>query len=229
MKKIILPFILAVTLSAPLAAQKTSVKAETSSAKSQISAQTVIDNYRAALGGREKLEAVKTVILENTMTVQSMEIKMTTKKMGNKFKSVQSVMGQEMTQVFDGVKGYFEQMGTKMDIPADKIEDLKKSKVIDALSYDASTFTAVTSEQIDGKKYNILNSEKGKFFFDANTGLLYKSETKEGNAIIKNYITVDGIKFAEQIDAEGNGQQVKIITTKVTLNSGVSDADFKIN
>jgi hypothetical protein len=58
---------------------------------------------------------------------------------------------------------------------------------------------------------------------------LYKSETKEGNAIIKNYITVDGIKFAEQIDAEGNGQQVKIITTKVTLNSGVSDADFKIN
>ncbi len=48
--------------------------------------------------------------------------------MGNKFKSVQSVMGQEMTQVFDGEKGYMNQMGTKTDIPANQIEELKNSK-----------------------------------------------------------------------------------------------------
>ena len=58
---------------------------------------------------------------------------MTTKKLGNKFKSVQSFMGKEMVQLFDGEKGYFDQMGTKTDIPADKIAELKKGKPMDAM------------------------------------------------------------------------------------------------
>jgi len=48
-----------------------------------------------------------------------------------------------------------------------------------------------------------------------------------GDALIKSYITVDGIKFPGDIEAEGNGQKVVIKTSKVTINSGVSDADFK--
>jgi len=156
-----------------------------------------------------------------------MDIMMTTKKMGNKFKSEQSVMGQKMVQFFDGEKGYFEQGGQKMDIPADKIGELKKSKVIDALAYDPATFSTVTVEKIDGKDYNVLTSEKGKFYFDASTGLLYKSSAAEGTALVKSYMAVDGLKFPQEIEAEGNGQKVVIKTTKVTLNSGVSDADFK--
>ena len=156
-----------------------------------------------------------------------MEITMTTKKMGNKFKSVQSVMGQQMTQLFDGEKGYFDQMGQKIDIPADKIAELKKSKMIDALGYDAASFQTVTVEKIDGKDYNVLSSDKGKFYFDASTGLLYKSNAAEGNATIKSYMAVDGIKFPAEIDAEGNGQKINIKTTKVVVNAGVTDADFK--
>ncbi|WP_262148923.1 hypothetical protein [Chryseobacterium foetidum] len=228
MKKIILPFIIAATFISPLSAKTVDTVPETKAVASQISPQTVIDNYLAALGGKAKLEAVKTTLIENTMSVQGMEIGMTTKKMGNKFKSEQSVMGQKMVQYFDGEKGYFEQAGQKMDIPADKIPELKKAKTIEALSYQASNFTSVTTEQIDGKTYHVLNSDKGKFAFDAATGLLYKSETKEGSAFIKSYMTVDGLKFPELIEAEGNGQKVSIKTVKVTLNSGVSDADFKI-
>lgn len=190
-------------------------------------AKEVIDNYIKALGGKDKLEAVKTVILEQTMTVQGMDVSMVTKKMGNKFKSVQSVMGQEMTQVFDGEKGYANQMGTKMDLPADKIGDLKKAKVIDALSFDPATFTKVEAQKVDGKDYNVLTSDKGKYYFDAVTGLLYKTETKEATVVVKNYMTVDGIKFPSDIDANGQGQNITIKTSKVTLNSGVTDADFK--
>jgi hypothetical protein len=40
-------------------------------------------------------------------------------------------------------------------------------------------------------------------------------------------MTVDGLKFPQEIEAEGNGQKVIIKTTKITLNSGVSDADFR--
>ncbi len=87
-------------------AQKTSTATVKSTAStSQITPKQVIDNYLTALGGKAKLEAVKSTIIENTINAQGMEINSTTKKMGNKFKSVQSVMGQEMTQVFDGEPG----------------------------------------------------------------------------------------------------------------------------
>lgn len=228
MKKIILPFFCAVVFATPAMAQKKSTATvKTATSTSQITPKQVIDNYLTALGGKAKLEAVQSTIIENTINAQGMEIGSTTKKMGNKFKSVQSVMGQEMTQVFDGEKGYMNQMGTKTDFPANQITELKNSKTIDALGYDASKFQTATVEKIDGKDYHVLSSDKGKFYFDAATGLLYKSGTAQGDAIMKSYITVDGIKFPELIEAEGNGQKVTIKTNKVTLNSGVSDADFK--
>ncbi|MGO4708450.1 hypothetical protein AB4Y90_04890 [Chryseobacterium sp. 2TAF14] len=226
MKKIIIPFFCAVLFTTTVNAQTTTAPAATA-VKSKLSPQQVIDNYLNALGGKTKLESVKTTITENTMSVQGMEIAMNTKKMGNKFKSVQSVMGQEVTQMFDGEKGYINQMGNKSDFPESAIPELKKGKTIDALGYEAANFSGVTVEKIDGKDYNVLTSDKGKFYFDAATGLLYKSNTGMGDAVIKSYITTDGIKFPGDIDAEGSGQKVIIKTTKVTINSGVTDADFK--
>ncbi|AKK71757.1 hypothetical protein OK18_03080 [Chryseobacterium gallinarum] len=228
MKKIIIPFFCAVLFSVPAAAQKKeAVSAKTEAVKSKLTAKEVIDNYFKALGGKDKLEAVKSIVTDNTLSVQGMEITMTTKKMGNKFKSVQSVMGQQMVQLFDGEKGYFEQMGNKTDIPADKIADLKKAKPIEALAFDPANFQNVTVEKLDGKDYNVLSSDKGKFYFDAATGLLYKTMAGEGNVIVKSYMTVDGLQFPAEVDAEGGGQKVNIKTTKVVINSGVTDADFK--
>ena len=227
MKKIIILFLCAALFASPVAAQTTTVTAKTEAVKSKLTPKEVIDNYLKALGGKDKLESIKTMLIENTLIVQGMDIMMRTKKMGNKFKSEQSLMGQKMVQLFDGEKGYFEQGGQKLYIPADKVADLKKSKVIDALSYDPATFSTVTAENIDGTDYNILTSDKGKFYFNASTGLLYKSSAAEGTAIVKSYMTVDGIKFPQEIEAEGNGQKVIIKTTKISLNSDVSDVDFK--
>jgi hypothetical protein len=136
-------------------------------------------------------------------------------------------MGQEMVQVFDGEKGYMNQMGTKTEFPATQAAEMKKGLTMDALAYTPATFKTVTEEQIDGKNYNVLTSDKGKFYFDATTGLLYKVSTPQGDAVTKSYITVDGLKFPEVMEAEGGGQQVTIKTTKVTLNSGVTAEDFK--
>lgn len=228
MKKIIIPFFCAVLFSVPAAAQKKdAASVKTEAVKSTLTAKEVLDNYFKALGGKEKLEGVKTLYMENTMSAQGMEINMTTRKMGNKFKSVQSLMGQQMVQFFDGEKGYFDQMGTKTAIPADKVAELKKAKPVDALAFDGATFQNVAVEKLDGKDYNVLSSEKGKFYFDAATGLLYKTLAGEGNVTIKSYMAVDGLQFPADVEAEGAGQKVTIKTTKITVNSGVSDADFK--
>ncbi|MGG7467965.1 hypothetical protein ACVVIH_11175 [Chryseobacterium arthrosphaerae] len=228
MKKIIIPFFCAVLFSVPAAAQKKgTASAKTEAVTAKITPKEVIDNYFKASGGKDKLDAVKSVVMDNTISVQGMEIKSTTKKLGNKFKSVQSLMGKEMIQLFDGEKGYFDQMGTKQEIPADKIAELKKGKPIDALAFDPSNFQTATVEKLDGKDYNVLTSDKGKFYFDTTTGLLYKTVAGEGSATIKSYMTVDGLQFASDVDAEGGGQKMNIKTTKVVINSGVTDADFK--
>ncbi|AYZ13548.1 hypothetical protein V2E39_11035 [Chryseobacterium arthrosphaerae] len=228
MKKIIIPFFCAVLFSVPAAAQKKgTASAKTEAVTAKITPKEVIDNYFKASGGKDKLDAVKSVVMDNTISVQGMEIKSTTKKLGNKFKSVQSLMGKEMIQLFDGEKGYFDQMGTKQEIPADKIAELKKGKPVDALAFDPSNFQTATVEKLDGKDYNVLTSDKGKFYFDTTTGLLYKTVAGEGSATIKSYMTVDGLQFASDVDAEGGGQKMNIKTTKVVINSGVTDADFK--
>lgn len=228
MKKIIIPFFCAVLFSVPAAAQQTSAApAKTEVVKSKLTPKEVIDNYFKALGGKAKLEAVKSTVVDNTLSVQGMDITMSTMKQGNKFKSVQTAMGQKVTQFFDGEKGYIERGGQKTDFPADNIAELKKGKTVEALSFDPAGFQTVTVEKVDAKDYNVLSSEKGKFYFDAATGLLYKSTVGEGSVIVKNYMTVEGIKFPSEVDIEGKGQKVTIKTTKVVLNSGVSDADFK--
>ncbi|WP_294277472.1 hypothetical protein [uncultured Chryseobacterium sp.] len=230
MKKMIIPFVCAALFATPLAAQQTTAAAsvKTEAKVSKLTPKEVIDNYLKALGGKEKLESVKSVIIDNTISAQGMELSSVTKQMGNKFKSEQSMMGQKVSQVFfDGEKGYIEQMGKKNDFPADKIADMKKAKIIEALGFDASSFKSVTVEKIEGKDYNVLTSDKGKFYFDAATGLLYKSSAAETSTVIKSYLTVDGIKFPEMIEAEGRGQQLTVKTNKVTVNSGVTDADFK--
>lgn len=228
MKKIIIPFFCAVLFSVPATAQQTSaapVKAEL--VKSKLTPKEVIDNYFKALGGKTKLEAVKSTVIDNTLNVQGMDITMKSMKMGNKFKSEQTAMGQKVTQVFDGEKGYIERAGQKSDFPADNIAELKKGTTLEALAFNPSNFQSVTVEKIDAKDYNVLSSEKGKFYFDAATGLLYKSTAAEGSVTVKNYMTVEGLKFPSEIDIEGKGQKVTVKTTKVVLNSGVSDADFK--
>ncbi|PIF47233.1 hypothetical protein CLU96_4282 [Chryseobacterium sp. 52] len=228
MKKIIIPFFCAVLFSVPAAAQKTSAApAKTEVVKSKLTPKEVIDNYFKALGGKTKLEAVKSTVIDNTLSVQGMDITMSTTKQGNKFKSVQNAMGQQVTQVFDGEKGYMERAGQKVDFPADNIAELKKGTTVEALAFNPSNFKMVTVEKLDGKDYNVLSSEKGNFYFDTSTGLLYKSTAGEGSVTVTNYMTVEGLKFPSEVNIDGKGQKVTIKTTKVVLNSGVSDADFK--
>ncbi|KMQ67820.1 hypothetical protein ACM39_10775 [Chryseobacterium sp. FH2] len=228
MKKLIIPFFCAVFFSVSLNAQTADAVKKTEVIQSKLTPKDVIDNYFKALGGKDKLEAIKSTITESTILAEGMEVSMISKKMGNKFKSVQKMGDKEIAaQAFDGEKGYINQMGNKAPIPADKIAELKKGKTIDELNYDPSNFKTVTVEKIEGKNYNVLASDKGSFYFDDSTGLLYKSVIGGGTVLVKEYMTVDGVKFQSNIEIQSKGQKVVIKTNKITVNSGVTDLDFK--
>lgn len=191
-------------------------------------AKQIIDNYITALGGKQKLESVKTLSMKNTISVMGMDMEGKTVKKDNKFKSTQTMMGQEMVQMFDGEKGYANQMGQKIDFPADQVAKLKESKIIDALGMDPAKIKTVEKKQIDGKDFYVLSSDDTKSYFDVKTGLLSKSENEKGTMTINKYADVDGIKFVEEMSIDAAGQQITIKNSEIKVNQPVSDDVFKI-
>ena len=194
-----------------------------------VTSQHVIDNYIAALGGKAKLEAVKTVKTLSTMKVMGMEMEAVTLEMApNKSKAVQKFMGQEMVQLFDGEKGYVMQGGQKMDLPAPAIEEAKKKRLFDALSYNAADYKTVEKVTEDGKELYLLTGGSKKLYFDAKTNLLVKSTSADkGDITIVDYMEVDGIKFPKNVKVSAMGQNIEMINNQVIINKEVSAEDFK--
>ena len=194
-----------------------------------VTSQQVIDNYIAALGGKAKLEAVKTVKTLSTMKVMGMEMEAVTLEMApNKSKAVQKFMGQEMVQLFDGEKGYVMQGGQKMDLPAPAIEEAKKKRLFDALSYNAADYKTVEKVTEDGKELYLLTGGSKKLYFDAKTNLLVKSTSADkGDITIVDYMEVDGIKFPKNLKLAMMGQNMEMTNNQVIVNKEVSAEDFK--
>lgn len=215
MKKIIMSFALSLLFAANMMAQNVPT------------AKQIIDNYITALGGKQKLESVKTLSMKNTISVMGMDMEGKTVKKDNKFKSTQTMMGQEMVQMFDGEKGYANQMGQKIDFPADQVAKLKVSKIIDALGMDPAKIKTVEKKQVDGADYYVLSSDDSKSYFDVKTGLLSKTENDKGNMSITKYMDVDGIKFVEEMTLNAAGQEIKVKNSDIKINQPVSDDEFK--
>ena len=193
-----------------------------------VTAQQVIDNYAAALGGKSKLEAVKTVKTLSTIKVMGMEMEATTLEMApNKSKAVQKIMGQEMVQVFDGEKGYMMQAGQRMDLPAPAIEEAKKKRLFEVLSYNAADFKTVEKVTEEGKELYLLAGAGKKLYFDTKTNLLVKSTSDKGDMVILDYMEVDGIKFPKNIKLAMMGQNMEMTNNQVIVNKEVSAEDFK--
>ncbi len=202
------------------------MQASTTAALGNYTSQQVIDNYIKALGGKEKLSAVKTVKMNSKMSVMGMDIAGTELKMApNKSKKTQSVMGQESVQVFDGTKGYMMQGGQKMDMPATVTDKMKDSEIIQALSMKAADYTSSVAD-VDGVKYYLLEGKGNKFYFD-NAFLLAKADMDGAAMTISEYLTVDGMKFPAKMNVKAQGQDINVTFSDVEVNKGVSDADFK--
>ena len=156
-----------------------------------------------------------------------MDMEGKTLKKDNKFKSSQTMMGQEMFQVFDGEKGYASQMGQKVDFPADQVAKLKDAKLMDALGMNASKIKKVEKKQEDGKDFIVLSSDDTKYYFDAKTGLLSKTEGDKGTMTINKYVSVDGIQFVEEMTIDAAGQQIQVKNSDIKVNQPISDDEFK--
>ncbi len=201
-----------------------------------ITATSVIENYIKAIGGKDKVNAVKSVMFSATGKIQGIDLTYTSKTAApNKFSDVVTGMGQTLSkQVFDGTKGYAEQQGRRKDLEGKELEELLGKKApFEDLAYINGTLDRI--EPIDGKNAYVIKHKGQEIFYDVTSGLKIKSTKKvkgpQGEVIVPtsyaNYKEVNGIKFPYKISQKMGPMDLNFEIKEVKINEGVSDTDFQ--
>ncbi|MEM6720836.1 MAG: insulinase family protein [Bacteroidota bacterium] len=210
-----------------------------------VTAQTVINDYINAIGGKEKLMAVASTVQEMEASMQGMAM-ITTLKQKSPNMTMTDVtvvgMGSMFKQVFDGEKGYMEGQGQKRDMPADMLAGMKAKKgLFPELYYDNNKITLKAIESVKGKDAYVIEVEnsagkKIKNYYDVASGLkVKKAETSKGpggqetvqETTYSDYKEVDGVKFPHKMVAPAAGQKLEFTTISVKVNEPLTKEDFQ--
>jgi zinc protease len=201
-----------------------------------MTAANVVDKYVDAIGGKDKVMAVKSVMMVANATIQGTPLVMTQKMAApNKSSLVVTVMGNAMQRViFNGTSGYQEMQGRKMDMQAAQIEEAKASAqpFVD-MAYKTGTLDRI--EPVDGINYYVIKSGTTEVFYDVKTGLKAKEvktvKTPRGDikvpTMFSNYKAVNGIMFPHSVGTKSGPMDLKFEVSQIKINEGVSDEDFK--
>jgi predicted Zn-dependent peptidase len=212
---------------------------------SGVTAQSVMDSYLKAIGGKDKVETVNTVLTLADVTIEGAPFKPTAviKAMApNKLSMEMTVegFGTVMKQKFDGKSGYNEQQGVKKILDEKEISEKQAKKALfPELDYSTSTLTLESVTTIDGEDvYKIKSVDEAKKtsirYYSVETGLLKRVEEstevqgQPTNTIIDygNYSEVNGVHFPYSQKITQGPQIILLNITNIKVNEGVSDADF---
>ena len=202
-----------------------------------MTAENVINKYIEAIGGKEKVMAVKTIMIVSNATVQGTPLLMTMKSAApNKTSQVISVMGNTFQKaVFDGEKGYEESRGQRKEMEGDNLEKAKgKNALFGDLNY--TTGELVRIEPLEGKNAVVVKYDDAEIFYDMATGLKVKSiktmKTPDGKEVkmpttFSDYKAVNGILFPHAVAQKSGPMDLNFTVSEIKINEGVTDEDFK--
>ncbi len=202
-----------------------------------VTAESVIDNYIKAIGGRKALEAVNSINWIAQAEMQGMQLGLEVKKTTrNQSSMVVSMAGNPLQKViFNGLKGYIMAQGQRIDYD-DKQNAAALADAIPFPELSAQNAKLERVEPVDGKDAYVVGFPGNKeVFYDKESGLKVKeTSTQEmmGQSItttasFENYKEVDGIKFPFTIKQAAGPQEITFEISEVKINEGVSDADFE--
>ncbi len=205
-----------------------------------VTAETVIENYIKALGGRSKLEAVNDMTQEMTISVMGMQLNSMSFQKKPNLLMVETLMGGQMMskQLFDGTKvAIASPMGNQEFTDGPPFEMAKLQAVMfPELNYKSLgvEIKLMGAENMDGKevyRIEVTNpgGSKAYDYYSIETGLKIKSITEGMTATFKEYKAFDGIMFPYQMNQEAGGQSMSMEITDVKINSGLSNDIFIID
>ena len=205
-----------------------------------VTAQTVLQNYVEAIGGRQKLEAVKAIMTKAGADFNGRKLDMTIKKtVKNQFMQEISMMGNVLSkQVFNDGEGYIMVQGQKMDLKPEQVESFKSEAALfpelDLLNSGDATLERV--DQVNGQPvYVVKIADKKTAFYDTESGLKLKEETtveSNGNSVTQpmeygDYKAVDGIMLPYLMKTSLGPQKIEFKVTEINVNKNIADSDFE--
>jgi len=202
-----------------------------------VTASSVIDSYFNAIGGADKIAAIKTLAMTYNATIQGTPIVLTTKVAApNKTTNTISVMGQTMQkQVFNGENGYNEIRGQKKEFDEKEINKSKSNTApFSEMAYKNGLLDRI--EPVDGKNAYVIKSGTTEIYYDVATGLKLQSvevvKTPDGKetkvpTIFSDYKEVSGVLFAHKRDQVTPQFTLNFVLQDVKINEGVEDKDFE--
>ncbi len=226
----------------------TPLKMEENAAAANMTVQQVLDKYIAAIGGKEKLMAVKdlTMVMAADVMGQSMEMKIAQKAPDKTYQSMSMGGMTQQESILNGDKGKIAMGGQSQAMPAEQVADAKEQAVLftemqfDELGYKSKL---VGTENIGSTNAFVVEVEspsgkKQTLFFDTKTYLKIKESSNvpgpNGQIMtvstdLGDYQEVDGILFPfsrKLVGAAPIPLDLKI--TELKVNSGLSDNMFKV-
>ena len=202
----------------------------------------VINNYINAVGGRQNLESVNTLVMKADVTIPGAPFVPTAiirQKLPNKssFLIEANMQGQKITlskTTFNGERGYSEAQGQRRDFEDDQLNESMKTKgIFEELYYNEDQLELVSINSVNYEDaYKVKVTIDGKIshrYYSVENGLLLSSEdTDDNNNVVTtnfgDYQPVENIKlpFYTEIPA----QKLEFKTTSVEVNKELKDSSF---
>ncbi len=210
-----------------------------------LTVETVVENYLAAIGGREKLEALEEIEVNMKMSMQGMNIDAQLyQKAPDKFRMTMSMGGSILSDTkYDGTIGKISGMQGEQVLEGKQLENLQaQSQFMPELKYSELGYTLQLKsiEMVEGKETYLVevfhpSSGTGYDYYDTETGLKLREdkveETPDGNMVqtsnLSDYREVDGILYPHCIKLIIGPQLIEGTVLSVKFNAGIDNAVFK--
>jgi hypothetical protein len=209
------------------------------------SLEEIVKRYTAA-NKLDKVSSLKTIKITGNMSMMGMEMPMTMwMKNPNKIKTVTSVNGQEMIQVFDGVKGYTVNPMTGSSAPVEMTsEEIKQTIRANMFQNYMEGYLKNGQLALAGDE-NVNNKPAFKLkatveggtiidiFIDKTSYLMVKISTSTPamsfDSFPTNYTETNGFLLPMKTTTTAQGMEFVMNFTKVEVDTPMDDNIFTIN
>jgi outer membrane lipoprotein-sorting protein len=212
------------------------------------SLEDIINNYTVA-NKLDKISNFKTIHVSAKMSMMGMDMPMEMwMKNPNKIKSVTSMNGQDMVQVFDGEKGYNISPITgstePVEMTADQIKSISRSNMFNnymAQYLKDGKLSLEGEDNVNGKpafkiKASLDGGNSATMFIDKSTYLVLKTLTdvNQGGMAMSmesfpsDYTETNGILLPMKTTLSTGGMEIVTTYTKVEVDVPIEDSVFKI-
>lgn len=202
-------------------------------------AETVIEKYIDAIGGREKLENIEDMKMDMTASAMGMQFQMTNYQKAPHYSLQKMMMGDMVMQqvLFDGEKAVVtSQMGRQEFTEGEEFEQMKMQSVMNMeLKYKELGFEKelLGIDNIDGQdayKIEVVSpgGVKSHEYYAVDTGYKIKSITADSQTTFSDYQGVDGYYMPYKIVTEAGPQIIQMTIDNVEINAGLGAEVFVI-